>query len=157
MRRMRRRSSSFAAMGMRTLWYRLVRSRHYLLMDGMNSCAYVPRRTYRRWMGQLYASLEADPKAENSLRFVWTKTKRGEGYGVDYLLLINPDKRMVAMNCTMGLTKDNKGRVLIPNPYVQEIYAAYGLAPDWCGRMAVRFVKPQVGTIATMVLERPKE
>lgn len=101
--------------------------RHYLLMDGMHSCAYIPRHTYKYLNKLLERQLEEDPKAENSLRFVWSRM------GGRYVLVINPDG--VDMTSTHGLTRDTGGRILIPCPYMQQIYQAYGLEPERCGRM----------------------
>lgn len=120
--------------------------RYYLLMDGMHSCAYVPRGTYRKLMRLLYESLERDPRAENSLRFLWTRR------GGEWLLLVNPSKDVVLMTCTHGLTRDVKGRVLVPCPYMQQMYAWQGVAPEWCGRMEVRFVEPCVEAAGELII-----
>lgn len=109
------------------LWNR----RDYLLTDGMQSCAYLPRRLYRRLMKRLERSLRDDPKAENSLRFVWTRC------GDAYLLLVNPKREFVALNCTHGLARDSGGRVFIACPYLQQIYWRLGVAPMSCGRIAL--------------------
>lgn len=103
--------------------------RHYLLMDGMHSCAYIPKWTYRYMNKLLVKSLEDEPKAENSLRFVWSRM------GGRYVLAVNPDG--VDMTSTHGLTRDTGGRILIPCPYIQQIYQTYGLEPEWCGRMYI--------------------
>lgn len=125
--------------------------RYYLLMDGMHSCAYLPRRTYRKLTRMLEKSLEQDPKAENSLRFLWTR-KTGHGSCDEYLCVVNPDLQGGMMNCTHGLVKDDKGRILIPCPYVQEIYARFGVEPGWCGRVEVRFLPTHGKALAEMVL-----
>ena len=106
-----------------------MRRRHYLLMDGMHSCAYIPRHTYKYLNRLLEKRLEEDPKAENSLRFVWSRM------GGRYVLVINPENAGMAQ--THGLTRDTGGRILIPCPYIQQIYQAYGLEPEWCGRMRI--------------------
>lgn len=77
----------------------------------------------------LVKSLEDAPKAENSLRFVWSRM------GGRYVLAVNPDG--VDMTSTHGLTRDTGGRILIPCPYIQQIYQTYGLEPEWCGRMYI--------------------
>lgn len=107
--------------------------RHYLLMDGMHSCAYIPRHTYKYLNKLLERRFEEDPKAENSLRFVWSRM------GGRYVLAVNPDG--VDMTSTHGLTRDMGGRILIPCPYIQQIYQAYGLEPEWCGRMYLEELK----------------
>lgn len=107
--------------------------RHYLLMDGMHSCAYIPKWTYRYMNKLLVKSLEDEPKAENSLRFVWSRM------GGMYVLAVNPDG--VDMTSTHGLTRDTGGRILIPCPYIQQIYQTYGLKPEWCGRMYLEELK----------------
>lgn len=101
--------------------------RHYLLVDGMHSCAYIPRHTYKYLNKLLERRLEEDPKAENSLRFVWSRM------GGRYVLAVNP--RDVDMTSTHGLTRDTGGRILIPCPYIQQIYQTYGIEPEWCGRV----------------------
>lgn len=120
-------------------------------MDGMQSLAYVPRRTYRRLMKRLEGQLRRDKKAENSLRFVWTRC------GDDYLLLVNPPVGVVAMNCTHGLARDNAGRVFIACPYVQQIYCRYGLAPTYCGRIVLEEQKAIGGVLITYRLKRVHE
>lgn len=124
-----------------------------LLMDGTHSCVYVPKRTYRKLMGMLYRSLEEDPKAENSLRFLWTKC------GGRWLLIVNPDKGAVPMACTHGLTRDDKGRIIIPCPYMQQILQSYGLPPEWCGRMGIGFFGTPLylGAAGQMILTRPEK
>ena len=107
--------------------------RHYLLMDGLNSCAYIPRHTYSYLNRLMLKELERNQKAENSLRFVWSRL--GDGY----VLAVNPTE--VDMTRTHGLTRDCMNRVLIPCPYVQQIYQAYGLKPEWCGRMYLKELK----------------
>ena len=104
--------------------------RHYLLMDGLNSCAYIPRHTYGYLNRLMLKELERNPEAENSLRFVWARM------GDSYVLAVNPTE--VEMTQTHGLTRDSGGRVIIPCPYVQQIYQAYGLEPERCGRMWIR-------------------
>ena len=104
--------------------------RHYLLMDGLNSCAYIPRHTYDYLNRLMLKELERNPKAENSLRFVWSRMGNG------YVLAVNPTE--VEMTRTHGLTRDCMKRVLIPCPYVQQIYQAYGLEPERCGRMYLK-------------------
>lgn len=101
--------------------------RHYLLMDGMHSCAYIPKHTYKYLNRLLAKRLEENPKAENSLRFVWSRM------GGSFVLAVNPEG--VDMTQTHGLTRDTAGRILIPCPYIQQIYLAYGLEPEWCGRV----------------------
>lgn len=103
--------------------------RHYLLTDGMHSCVYIPKHTYAYLNKMLIRSLDADPKGENSLRFVWSRTDKG------YILAVNPHN--VEMTQTHGLARDCKGRVLIPCPYLQQIYCALGLDPEYCGRVYV--------------------
>ena len=107
--------------------------RHYLLMDGLNSCAYIPRHTYSYLNRLMLKELERNQKAENSLRFVWSRL--GDGY----VLAVNPTE--VDMTRTHGLTRDCMNRVLIPCPYVQQIYQAYGLEPECCGRMYLKELK----------------
>ena len=77
--------------------------------------------------------LECDPEAENSLRFVWSRM------GGRFVLAVNPTE--VEMTQTHGLTRDCGGRVLIPCPYVQQIYQAYGLEPKRCGRVYLKKLK----------------
>lgn len=101
--------------------------RHYLLVDGMHSCAYIPRHTYKYLNKLLERRLGEDPKAENSLRFVWSRM------GGRYVLAVNP--RDVDMTSTHGLARDTGGRILIPCPYIQQIYQTYGIEPEWCGRV----------------------
>lgn len=101
--------------------------RHYLLMDGMHSCAYIPKHTYKYLNRLLERRLEENPKAENSLRFVWSRM------GGSFVLAVNPEG--VDMTQTHGLTRDTAGRILIPCPYIQQIYLAYGLEPEWCGKI----------------------
>lgn len=125
--------------------------RHFLLMDGTHSCVYVPRRTYRKWMRMLYRSLEADPKAENSLRFLWTVC------GGRWLLLINPSKNDVHMACTCGLARDSEGRIIIPCPYIQRMLHAFDLPIGYCGRVRIVFEKPYCGAIAQMRLKKSHE
>lgn len=108
--------------------------RHYLLMDGLNSCAYIPRHTYGYLNKLMLKELERNPKkAENSLRFVWARC------GGRYVLAINPGE--VGMTQMHGLTTDNMKRVLIPCPYVQQIYQAYSLEPERCGKMYLKELK----------------
>ena len=107
--------------------------RHYLLTDGLNSCAYIPRHTYGYLNKLMLKELERNHEAENSLRFVWARM------GDSYVLAVNPDD--VEMTRTHGLTRDCMKRVLIPCPYVQQIYQAYGLEPEWCGRMYLKELK----------------
>lgn len=104
--------------------------RHYLLIDGLNSCAYIPWHTYGYLNRLMLKELERNPEAENSLRFVWSRL--GDGY----VLAVNPTE--VDMARTHGLTRDCMKRVLIPCPYVQQIYQAYGLEPERCGRMYLK-------------------
>ena len=111
----------------------LLQNRHYLLMDGLNSCAYIPRHTYGYLNRLMLKELERNPEAENSLRFVWARM------GDSYVLAVNPTE--VGMTQTHGLTRDSGGRVIIPCPYVQQIYQAYGLDPERCGRMYLKEVK----------------
>lgn len=101
--------------------------RHYLLIDGMHSCAYIPRHTYRYLYRKMVKALGKNPEAENSLRFLWSHTPSG------YMLAVNPDG--VEMTRTHGLTVDSNKRVLIPCPYIQWILHAYGLEPEFCGRI----------------------
>lgn len=117
--------------------------RHYLLMDGMHSCAYIPRHTYKYLNKLLERRLEEDSKAENSLRFVWSRM------GGRYVLAVNPDG--VDMTSTHGLTRDMGGRILIPCPYIQQIYQAYGLEPEWCGRMYLEELKVNNEKLKIMV------
>ena len=105
-------------------------ARHYLLMDGMHSCAYIPGHTYKYLSRLLAKRLEENPKAENSLRFVWSRL------GGSFVLAVNPEG--VDMTQTHGLTRDTAGKILIPCPYIQQIYQAYGLKPEWCGRLYLR-------------------
>lgn len=121
--------------------------RHYLLMDGMHSCAYLPKHTYRKLMRMLEKSLERDPKAENSLRFVWGRS------GGRYCVVVNHND--IPMTCTHGLVRDDKGRILIPCPYVQQIYAQYGIEPEWCGRMRVKFLKTDKALTELSIIYRP--
>ena len=107
--------------------------RHYLLMDGLNSCAYIPRHTYHYLNRLMLKELEHNMKAENSLRFVWSRM------GDKFVLAVNPTE--VEMTQTHGLTRDSGGRVLIPCPYVQQIYQTYGLEPERCGRMYLKKLK----------------
>jgi len=125
--------------------------RYYLLTDGTHSCVYVPKRTYRRLTRLLERSLERDPKAENSLRFVWTRC------GGEWLLIVNPSKDAVPMNCTHGLTRDSDGRILIPCPYVQQIYARFGIEPEWCGRMEAAFKPTRGKAVAAMELKDKRQ
>lgn len=110
------------------------RRRHYLLMDGMHSCAYIPRHTYRMLYGLMCRELERDAKAENSLRFLWSRVRGG-----GYVLTVNPQG--VDMARTNGLATDTGKRVLIPCPYVQQIYQACGFEPEWCGRILLARVR----------------
>lgn len=110
---------------LRKIWGR----RHYLLMDGMHSCVYIPKGTYRYLNRLLEKSLEADSMAENSLRFLWSKA------GGRYVLTINPEG--VEMSMTHGLALDSGSRIIIPCPYIQQIYCAYGIDPEYCGRMYI--------------------
>ena len=105
--------------------------RHYLLMDGMHSCAYIPRHTYRMLHGMMRRELRRDAMAENSLRFLWSRASDGS-----YVLTVNPQG--VEMLRTHGLATDSGGRVLVACPYVQQVYHAYGKEPEWCGRMYLR-------------------
>jgi len=131
---------------------RLFSRRHYLLMDGTRSCAYIPRRTYRRLTRLLERSMERDPKAENSLRFVWTRC------GGEWQLLVNPSKDAAPMICTHGLVKDSGGRILVPCPYLQQIYWVMGLPPEWCGRVDVRFERiPAAGAIGQLGLTEARK
>lgn len=111
-------------------WFGIFGKRHYVLMDGMHSCAYIPKHTYRYFNRLLLKSLDEDRNAENSLRFLWARA------GDRYLLMINPSD--VEMNCTHGLAADTGKRILIPCPYIQQIYHAYGLPPEYCGRMYLK-------------------
>lgn len=107
--------------------------RHFLLMDGLNSCAYIPKHTYGYLNRLMLKQLECGPEAENSLRFVWSRM------GGRFVLAVNPTE--VEMTQTHGLTRDCGGRVLIPCPYVQQIYQAYGLEPERCGRVYLKKLK----------------
>ena len=82
-------------------------------MDGMHSCAYIPRHTYRMLYGLMCRELERDAKAENSLRFLWSRVRGG-----GYVLTVNPQG--VDMARTNGLA---------------------GLEPEWCGRMQLARVR----------------
>lgn len=104
--------------------------RHYLLMDGLNSCVYIPRHTWNYLNGLMLKELRRNPKAENSLRFIWSRC------GSRYVVAVNPSD--VEMTQTHGLARDSMKRVFVPCPYVQQIYQAYGLAPEWCGRVYLK-------------------
>lgn len=120
--------------------------RHYLLMDGMHSCVYIPKHTYRYFNRLLLKSLKADSKAENSLRFLWSKM------GGRYMLIINPGG--VDMNMTHGLALDTGSRIIIPCPYIQQIYCAYGLTPDYCGRMYIGEGRKDGNWMKSFILKR---
>jgi len=120
----------------------------YLLMDGMNSCAYIPERTYRQMMKRLLKSLDRNPKGENSLRFLWTREPDGE-----YILAVNP--RGTDMTCTHGLVRDNNGGILIPCPYVQRVYHKMGLEPEWCGKVYLEYVPGEEAWLCGMRLLAP--
>ena len=106
----------------------LAGKKYYLLMDGMHSCVYVPKHTYRYLYRLMLKSLDKNSKAENSLRFLWSREQTGK-----YLLTVNP--ATVEMTRTHGLALDNKKRMIIPCPYIQQIYQSYGLPPEYCGRI----------------------
>lgn len=108
------------------------RRRHYLLVDGAHSCVYIPRHTYRMLNKRLLKSLRKNPEAENSLRFLWLKVARRG----NYCLSVNPDD--IDMGKTQGLATDTEKRVIIPCPYLQQMFCDYGLAPDFCGRVYIR-------------------
>ena len=110
---------------------------HYLLMDGMHSCAYIPRHTYRMLHRTMCRELDRNPKAENSLRFLWSRSADS-----GYLLTVNPQG--VDMLRTHGLATDTGRRILVPCPYIQQIYQHCGLAPEWCGRVYLERM-PQMG------------
>lgn len=103
--------------------------RHYLLFDGTLSCAYIPKHTYRYLNKLLLKSLDRNPKAENSLRFLWSRILHSD----QWALSVNPAD--VEMISTHGLTLDTHHRILIPCPYIQQIYLSLDLQPEWCGRL----------------------
>lgn len=111
----------------------LLRRRHYLLMDGLNSCAYIPKHTYGYLNRLMLKELERDPQTENSLRFVWSRM------GDRFVLAVNPSE--VEMTQTHGLARDCNKRVFVPCPYVQQIYQAYGLQPERCGRIYLKAIR----------------
>lgn len=104
--------------------------RLYLLADGEHSCMYVPKRTHKALERLLVSTLALDGGAENSLRFLWSKMDGGK-----YVLTVNPSSRSVELSRTHGLALDAGRRVIVPCPYLQHIYQAYRLPPEWCGRL----------------------
>ena len=133
------RMSKFAKiMVLNRIFKALAGKRYYLLMDGMHSCAYIPKNTYRYMNKLMLKSLDKDPKAENSLRFLWTHLNDGR-----FGLAVNPMN--VEMTRTHGLTMDNKKRIIIPCPYIQHIYQAYGLEPEYCGRLYLKKINKKPG------------
>ena len=106
---------------------KIFNKRHYLLADGMHSCMYIPKHTYRYLNKRLIKSVKENPKAENSLRFLWIKMSDR------YYVAVNPEN--INLNETHGLTLDEGKRIIIPCPYLQQIYAAYQILPEYCGRL----------------------